>query len=69
MYNTTNNIENNNIEKIAITNGARIRCMSNEELAWLLLEFRFDAFCKATGGEAILPDSQTAICEWLNKLA
>ena len=57
------------IEKNTITNGERIRKMTNEELAWLLQEFRFDACCKANGGEAGLPDTQKAICEWLGEIA
>ena len=64
MTNTTNITEKN-----TITNGERIRNMTNEELAWELMEFRFDAICKAHGGEAALPDSQKAICEWLDEIA
>ena len=61
MTNTT--YENMN----TMTRGDRIRSMTNEELAWELMEFRFDAVCKERGGEAGLPDTQKAICEWLNQ--
>ena len=61
MNHTTYEIKN------AMTRGDRIRNMTNEELAWELMEFRVDAICKAAGGEAGLPDSQKAICEWLNQ--
>lgn len=64
MSNTTNVIKNS-----AITNGERLRTMTNEELAWVLQEFRFDAYHKAMGGDAALPDSQKEICDWLNRLA
>lgn len=64
MNNTTNITEKN-----TITNGERIRNMTNEELAWVLMEFRVDACCKASGGEAGLPDTQKAICEWLDEIA
>lgn len=55
------------IETKTITNSERIRNMTDEELAWELMEFRFDAICKANGGEACLPDTQKAICEWLGR--
>lgn len=50
------------------TNGERIRTMDNENLAWLLMEFRFDSVCKAAGGEAALPDTQAAIVKWLGQV-
>lgn len=53
-------------EKSPLTNGDRIRNMTNDELAWELMEFRVDAVCKANGGEAGLPDTQKEICEWLD---
>ena len=49
------------------TNADRIRAMTDEELAWELMEFRFDGFGKAMGGEAALPDTQMAIFEWLKQ--
>lgn len=61
MTNTTYETKN------TMTRGDRIRNMTNEELAWELMEFRFDAFGKANGSEAGLPDTQKAICEWLNQ--
>ena len=52
-----------------VTNADKIRAMSDDELAWVLLEYRFDACCKAHGGEAGLPDSQSKIVEWLKQPA
>ena len=49
------------------TNADRIRAMSDEELAWELLVWRFDAFAKAKGDEATLPSSQTTILDWLKQ--
>ena len=56
-------------EEKVVTNADRIRAMSDDELAWVLLEYRFDACCKAHGGEAGLPDSQSKIVEWLKQPA
>lgn len=53
------------IETKTITNSDYIRNMTDEDLAWVLMEFRFDAICKANGGEAALPDTQQTILEWL----
>lgn len=50
-----------------MTRADRIRSMKTEELAWLLMEFRFDAFGKATGNEGALPDTHKAICAWLGQ--
>ena len=52
-----------------MTNGDRIRAMSDEELAWELMQFRFDAYGKASGDESVLPDSQQKIAEWLKQPA
>lgn len=49
------------------TNADYIRAMGDEELAWLLFEFRFDAYGKATGNEGALPDTQKKIIEWLQQ--
>ena len=49
------------------TNADRIRAMSDEELAWELLVWRFDAFAKAKGDEATLPSSQKTIVDWLKQ--
>lgn len=48
-----------------MTNYERIKQMSVEDLAWELLDFRFDGFCKAKGAECTLPDSQDDIVKWL----
>ena len=48
-----------------MTNADRIRAMNDEELAWELLLWRFDAFAKAKGDEATLPSSQKTIVDWL----
>ena len=45
----------------------KIRKMSDEELAWVLLEFRFDAYGKSQGSPAALPDSQADIVKWLKE--
>lgn len=44
-----------------------IKSMAAEELAWEFMVFRFDAYCKAKGGESTLPDSQQGILEWLHQ--
>ena len=44
-----------------------IKSMAAEELAWEFMVFRFDACCKANGGESTLPDSQQGILEWLHQ--
>lgn len=35
------------------TNADRIRSMSDEEMAWEIMEWRFDAYGKATGSKPI----------------
>lgn len=52
-----------------LSNGDRIRAMSDEELAWELMQFRFDAYGKAEGDESVLPDSQKKIENWLKQPA
>ena len=49
------------------TNADRIRAMSDEELAWELMVWRFDAFAKAKGDEGTLPSSQKTILDWLKQ--
>lgn len=49
------------------TRADRIRGMSDPELAWELMEWRFDAFAKAKGDESVLPDNKAAILEWLQQ--
>ena len=49
------------------TNADRIRAMSDEELAWELMTWRFDAYAKAKGDEATLPSSQKTIVDWLKQ--
>lgn len=44
-----------------------IKSMVAEELAWEFMAFKFDAYCKAKGGESALPDSQQGILEWLKE--
>lgn len=44
-----------------------VKSMAAEELAWEFMVFRFDAYCKAKGGESTLPDSQQGILEWLHQ--
>jgi hypothetical protein len=55
------------IELAPQTNADRIRAMSDEELAWELLEWRFDAYAKAKGDEAVLPSSKATILAWLRQ--
>ena len=62
MNNTTYEIEKN-----TMTRGDRIRAMSDEELAWELMEWRIDAHAKTVGDEGCLPDTQKSICEWLKQ--
>lgn len=51
------------------TNADRIRAMSDEELAWMFLEFRADAYARAKGDEGYLPDTQNGILIWLQQPA
>ena len=55
------------VEKNNQTRGDRIRAMSDEDLAWELMEWRFDARAKVEGSESALPDTQRSICEWLKQ--
>ena len=51
-----------------VPRGDLIRAMDDEDLAWVLMEFRIDAIAKAQGDEPALPDSQEEIVEWLRHL-
>ena len=53
-------------EKSTLTNGDRIRNMTNDDLAWALMEFRIDAHAAAIGDECGLPSTKRAIREWLD---
>lgn len=56
-------------KKIAVANADRIRNMSGEELAWLLMAFRVDAYARSAGDEPGLPCTQRNIFEWLQQPA
>ena len=49
------------------TNADRIRNMSDDELAWLLLEYRIDAYAHSGGDEGALPRTKNSILEWLQQ--
>ena len=49
------------------TNADRIRAMSDEELAWLLMEFWFAGFGKAQGVTGALPDTIKGILKLLQQ--
>lgn len=51
------------------TNGDRIRAMDDENLAWLLMDFRIDAFAQSSGNQNALPNTQKKIREWLQQPA
>ena len=51
------------------TNADRIRAMSDEELAWMFMEFRVDAYATAKGNEGGLPNTQNGILIWLQQPA
>lgn len=55
--------------EVPMTNADRIRAMSDEELAWVLMEYRFDALSKANGSEPALPNTQANILKWLQQPA
>lgn len=46
----------------------RIREMDVDDLAWVLMEFRIDAFAKSKGDECALPDTKAKIAEWLQEV-
>ena len=52
-----------------MTNADRIRAMSDSDLAWEFMSFRFDAFAKAKGCESVRPDTQQRILKWLQQPA
>lgn len=49
------------------SNGDRIRAMDDEDLAWVLMDFRIDAFAQSSGNQNALPNTQEKICEWLQQ--
>ena len=52
-----------------IPRGDKIRAMGDDELAWVLQEFRVDAYGKGRGDhKGYLPDSKKLICDWLKEL-
>lgn len=52
-----------------ITNAARIRAMSDEELAWELMVWRCEAVARHHGIESDYPDTQREILKWLQQPA
>lgn len=62
------NYTHDKIEGEMVPRGDLIRAMDDENLAWVLMEFRIDAIAKAHGDEPALPDSQAEIVEWLRQL-
>ena len=50
-----------------ITNADRIRAMSDEELAWELMLWRFEAVARHHGISSVYPDTQKTILEWLQQ--
>ena len=49
------------------TNADHIRSMTDEELAWELMLWRFEAVAKCHGVESVYPDTQKTICDWLKQ--
>lgn len=56
-------------KKRGMTNGDRIRAMSDEELAWELMTWRLDAVARNHGIEGVYPDTQKEILKWLHQPA
>ena len=52
-----------------MTNGDKIRAMSDEELAWELMVWRCEAVSKHHGVESKYPDTQQTIFKWLQQPA
>ena len=50
-----------------ITNADRIRAMSDEELAWELMLWRFEAVARHHGISSVYPNTQKTILEWLQQ--
>ena len=50
-----------------MTNGDKIRAMSDEELAWELMVWRCEAVSKHHGVESKYPDTQQTILKWLQQ--
>lgn len=66
MENTTNT---HKVKKM-IPRGDKIRAMDDDDLAWVMQEFRVDAFAKGRGDQpcSYLPDSKKGIVDWLKDL-
>ena len=57
------------VSKPVMTNGDRIRAMSDEELAWELMTWRIETEAKHHGVESNYPNTQKSILEWLKQPA
>lgn len=68
MENTMENTTHDKIEGQMVPRGDIIRAMDDDNLAWLLMDFRIDAIQKKDTGIAYLPDSKAEIAEWLRQL-
>ena len=53
----------------SVTNGDRIRRMSDEDLAWTLMVWRCDAAARYHGIESVYPDTQQTVLKWLQQPA
>lgn len=51
----------------SVTNADRIRCMSDEELAWELMTWRCEAVARHHGAESQYPNTQKTILSWLQQ--
>lgn len=63
-------IERENMLDVVVkkpTNAERIRAMSDEELAWVFMEFRVSCYAKSIGDEGSFPDTYHGILEWLQQ--
>lgn len=56
-------------DPVPMTNGDRIRAMSDEELAWELMLWRCEAAAKYHGIESQYPETQSTILDWLQQPA
>ena len=66
---TTENYTDGHIKGQMIPRGDKIRAMDDDDLAWVIQEFRVDALGKGRGDHTgYLPDSKKAICDWLKEL-
>ena len=58
---------NKSVEDKPMTNGDRIRAMSDDELAWELMTWRCEAVARHHGLESQYPDTQQTILSWLQQ--